>query len=443
MTHRLTNAILANSIVVLLAVFILMSPYRMPLSSYVVALACVLSIVYRVLNKKTDSFGSPRWKTFAWLFVPMLAIFGLHLIGMCYTPLPKEGWKIIETYLAFLAFPAIFLLLGPDFFTSKRLKALAVTFCSLCLLIIVVYLTVFYRAVSTHLDLKMLYEQGQWIELFNAFLRDPFYFIGYNDYNKFLLLHHTIQAWCMLMAMSVVVYTWVVYPAWYKAWYVKTAAVLLLLLYAGVGVVMAASKMGWLMFGIWILLVLYFLWRRKCYGLAIGGIVLMLGMTTVLFVRMSTLSYIADKTYYTFKSRVIEQKSQEDVGWDDSVSPRLQMWKDAVSGIKSKPWFGWGTAGERMVITIHNGNPHNQWLLYGLRFGLLGILALAWLWWSGFRLAYLKRNYLLFLFLLLAFGFILTDRMLEFRPLCLFWGLFAVYAFNGEAAKPGTTSHLT
>ncbi len=432
MNNRLVNAVLENSIVVLLAVFILMSPYRMPISSYFVALACVLSIVYRVMNKKNDSFLSPRWKAFAWLFVPMLTIFVLHLIGMCYTPLPKEGWRIMETYLAFLAFPAIFLLLGPDFFTSRRLKAFAITFCSLCLLIIVVYLTVFYRAVSTHQDLKTLYEQRHWIELFNAFLGNPFYFVVVNEYTKFILLHHTIQAWCMLMAMSIVVYTWVVYPTWYKAWYVKTLAALLLLLYAGVGVVMAASKMGWLMFGIWILLVLYFLWRRKRYGLALGGLALMLGMSAFLFVHMSSLSYLADKTYRTFKERVIEQKSQEMVGWEGSVTPRLQMWKDAAGGIKAKPWLGWGTAGEREVITIHNGNPHNQWLLYGLRFGVLGILVLAWLWWSGFQLAYVQKNYLLFLFLILAFGFILTDRMLEFRPLCLFWGLFAVYAFNSS-----------
>ena len=429
MTPRLTNAILENSIVVLLSIFISLMPYGLHQSSYVLALACVLSVVYRLIKGKTSMFGSFLRQEMFGLYIPMLMILVLHIIGMLYSPLPpKESWKATEQVLSFLAFPVMFLLLGQDFFTLKRLKFFAIVLCALCFWIVVVYITGFCRAVAAYPELKTLYQQHHFFDLLNAFLANADYFVGYS---RFFILHHTIQAWYMLTAMGVVVYTWVAYPQWYKAWYVKTAVALLLLLYAGVGVVLAASKMGWLMFGLWILLVLYFLWRRKCYGLAIGGLVLILGMTVFLFARMSTLSYLADRTYHIFKERVIEQKSQEEVAYDGSVSPRLMLWKKAVDGVKAKPWFGWGTGGEKAVIEEYGGNPHNQWLLYGLRFGVIGFLALAWLWWAGFRLAYQKKNYLLFLFLFLSFCFMFTDRMLEYQPgvtfFCMYYGLLVLY----------------
>lgn len=434
MLPRLTNAILENFIVVLLAIFMLLMPYCLYQSSYILVLVCVLSVVYRLFNRNTMMLCSPCCQQMIWLFVPMLTIFALHLIGMLYSPLPpKESWKSTEKVLSFLAFPTIFLLLGTNFFTPKRLRALVATFCALCLWIVVVYIVGFCRAVLTHPELRVIYEQHQWKDMLNTFLTNPTH---YTNYSKFFIIHHTIQVWYMLTAMSVVVYTWVVYPQWYKLWYAKIPAVLLLILYAGVGVILAMSKMGWLMFGVWILLVLYFLWRRKCYGVAIGGSVLMLSMTVFLFVRMTTLSDLADKTYRIFRGHIIEKKSQEEVESDGSVTPRLIIWEKAVNGIKDKPLIGWGTAGEKAVIEEFNGNPHNQWLLYGLRFGILGILALVWLWWNAFRLAYRKASYLLFLFLFVAFGFMLTDRMLEYQPAVtfygLFYGLFAVHAFNSS-----------
>ena len=69
---------------------------------------------------------------------------------------------------------------------------------------------------------------------------------------------------------------------------------------------------------------------------------------------------------------------------ETSESLRLQFWTNSITLIKSHPWLGTGTGSftkeylQFPVVTSTN-NPHNEYLLFGVQFGIFGLLfLLAW-----------------------------------------------------------------
>ncbi|MDE5735886.1 MAG: hypothetical protein K2H65_02265, partial [Bacteroidales bacterium] len=78
------------------------------------------------------------------------------------------------------------------------------------------------------------------------------------------------------------------------------------------------------------------------------------------------------------------------------------------------------------------------WLLDGIRFGMIGILALAWLFVVGFRQSYKSKNGLLAMFMFLTFCFSLTDRNLDWKIGLIFFGLMygLFVAFSQYAKQP-------
>ena len=446
------KTILENALTVLLMIFVILVPYTLHLSSYIIAAIGVLALGYRIAFGKFTEFNTPAWKRFAWFFAPMAVIYLLDLIGMFYTPVPKEGGIILERNLSFIAFPVIFLLLGLKFFTPQRLKVFALTFCFACLILVSFFFINFGLALSTNDYLKSLQAQHQWGTLISSFAAYPHDYL--QQVASFHVPHHTFQAWYILIAMSIMVYTAVVYPAWYKPLYRKIAGVLLMLLYIGVGIVLAMSKMGWLVFGFWCLLILIFLLGKKQYKTVVGGSALLLSVVLALYLFTPHINQLAGRAYRVFSNQIVNPNGQSATERDGSVYPRVQLWKEAVRGIQEKPLFGWGTAGEKVVLhPDRHGlgdliqDPHNQWLLLGIRFGVMGILAFAWLWFAGFRQAYRSKDYLLFLFLMVSLCFTMTDRTLDIQQgitfFCLAYGLFMAFSFIGQGDSGHTEAKRT
>lgn len=443
-THP-TKTIFENALTGLLISFVILVPYTLHLSSYIIAAIGVFALGYRICFGKFTEFNTPTWQRYAWLFVPMAAIYLLDLIGMLYSPVPKEGGAILERNLSFVAFPLIFLLLGPKFFTPQRLKIFALTFCFACLILVSFFFVNFGLALSTNDYLKSLLSQHQWGTLISTFAACPYCYL--QNFAHFHIPHHTFQVWYILIALNIIVYTSVAYPTWYKPLYRRIARVLLILLYIGVGIVLAMSKMGWIVFAFWCLLILIFLLWKKKYKTVASGSVLLLSVVFALCLFTPHISLLAGKTYRVFSNQVLNQNEQPETERDGSVYPRVQLWKEAVQGIREKPLFGWGTAGEKVVLHPDRyglagliQDPHNQWLLFGIRFGWMGILTFAWLWFIGFRQAYRAKDYLLFLFLMVSLCFTATDRTLDIQQgitfFCLAYGLFMAFSQNSSHPEP-------
>lgn len=359
----------------------------------------------------------------------MVLLYLLALIGMFYTPNPKGG-AILEKNLSFVVFPAIFLLLGPEFFTLKRLKTLGCVFYASCLLIIVVFLSYLVLGLH-HPDLKAAYDEHRWFDLLDIFSQNPHAFI--TQHSPRFIVHHTFQVWYMLVAMSLIIYTWAVYPEWYRPWYKKAINIVLLLIFIFFGIFLSLSKMGYLTFGLWCVPTLIFLIYKRFSIIASAGIaVLLVGASLLLFHHAPGKKRIVTNTYNLIAANLFGKEPPAGTYQDGSVIPRLLLWREAIDLIKEKPLFGWGTGAEKCVMHPEkydnaylqsDPHPHNQWLLCGIRFGLLGILALGWLFFVGFKLAYRTRNGLLAIFMFLTFCFSLTDRNLDFKIGIIFFGL--------------------
>lgn len=420
---------LESAILFVIGLFILCAPYNWLFSSYLIAGIGVLTLVYGLFFHSTPRFKNRQWQRYAWCFAPMVLLYLLALIGMFYTPNPKAG-AILEKNLSFIVFPAIFLLLGPEFFTLKRLKALGIVFYASCLLIIVVFLSYLVLGLH-HPDLRAAYDEHRWFDLLNIFSQCPHAFIS--PHNLRFIVHHTFQVWYMLVAMSMIVYTWAVHPDWYKSWYKKAINIALLLIFIFFGIFLSLSKMGYLTFALWCVPTLAFLiYKRFSIIASIGIVILLIGGGWLVFHHAPEKKQVVSDTYHLIATNFFGKKTDEKTVQDGSVIPRILLWRESVELIKEKPLFGWGTGAEKCVMHPDqygfpnlqtDPHPHNQWLLYGIRFGLLGILALGWLFFVGCKLAYRTRNGLLAIFMFLTFCFSLTDRNLDFKTGIIFFGL--------------------
>lgn len=414
------KSILEFIILCVIALFMLSAPYNWLFSSYLIGGIGGLALVYGIGFGSLSAFKNTRWRCYAKCFAPMTGLYLLALIGTLYTDCPKSG-AILEKNLSFIVFPAIFLLLGPGFFTLKRLKALGGVFYISCLLMVIIFMAFMILAIN-HPDLKPAYDEHRWLPLLDIYSRHPAFYLS--ETGRHFWVHHTFQAWYMLTAISAIAYTWIAYPEWYKSWYKKLINIVLLLIFIFFGIFLDMSKMGFLVFALWCLTVISFLIYKHLSLLSTIGIVaLLLGLVSVFFLYSPNKRQVLETTYQSVAVNVFSQETDTEI-WEGSVRPRVVLWQKSIRAIKEKPLFGWGTGAERCLLTETGyDHPHNQWLLDGIRFGLIGILALAWLFVAGFRRSYKSKNGLLALFMLLTFCFSLTDRNLDFKIGIIFFGL--------------------
>jgi O-antigen ligase len=91
-----------------------------------------------------------------------------------------------------------------------------------------------------------------------------------------------------------------------------------------------------------------------------------------------------------FQSRINDARYQIETLSDNpetSVGLRLTWWQNAWVVVRQSPWFGVGTGDYTAAYTvvhqertphvsIHEGNPHNQYLYTAIRLGMLGVVSL-------------------------------------------------------------------
>lgn len=429
-------------ILILLTVFILCLPYFWHQTSYLLGVACGLAVIDRLVFLKFSEFKTIRWQRYAFCFLPMVVLFALDLIGLLYTSVPKAGAFIVEKHLSFFAFPLLFTMLGPDFFSLKRLKALGLTFYTTCLIVVGICLYNIFSAGSFP-DLATYKAEGRWLTYLNVFLHYPEAHL-----NVKFLMHHTFQAWYMLTAMTLITYSWILWPQWYKVWYWKLINLALLLIFFVVGVLFAQSKMGYIVLGVWLVGLFGLLLIKRYYKAFLLGGTVAVGLAVGCLIGMPSIQNRVEMTYQSFVNNVLQDETEKtEVIQDGSVYARLMIWDNAVESIKEKPCFGWGTGGEqdeanlsRPHLQPYRGNTHNEFLAYGIRFGLVGMMLFAGSWVFWFFCAARRCNLLLGAFLFLSFCFMLTDNSLDIQIgitfFCTLFGLILSFPADPIPAAP-------
>ncbi len=154
-----------------------------------------------------------------------------------------------------------------------------------------------------------------------------------------------------------------------------------------------------------------------------------------------------------FQERIIQVKRDIELlqqgDYSSSVGYRIAIWDVGIDGIAKKPWFGHGTGMpvsyfENTIVSYKGGaykelpafqrttHYHNDWIEIGMHLGLLGILALSFLYWNWYRsfkvyqLPILGATLVCYIFLAgLTDSFILYNRipilLLVITAITIFW----------------------
>jgi O-antigen ligase len=137
----------------------------------------------------------------------------------------------------------------------------------------------------------------------------------------------------------------------------------------------------------------------------------------------------------------LSQTSTEEFG-----DPRLARWKAATELIAKAPVFGYGAGTEIPLLKdifferkfytsyLHQLNAHNQYLSFLLKSGIAGLLVFLLSLVYGFRLSFLRKDLLLFVFILLIAFVSVSENLLDVNKGIIFYAFFfSFFVFSGEA----------
>ncbi len=150
-------------------------------------------------------------------------------------------------------------------------------------------------------------------------------------------------------------------------------------------------------------------------------------------VRFTNISGFRKRIYETFWE--LDGYVQGIPPHNGSFSQRIEFWKISLKTIKDKLWFGHGTGNILHAMLIHYQSsglqdapkfwlkPHNQWLTWGIQFGVLGTVVIS------LSLAYImlktfKKNLLFSCFLMIQLISMLTEDSLDTQAGVTFFGFF-------------------
>jgi hypothetical protein len=122
----------------------------------------------------------------------------------------------------------------------------------------------------------------------------------------------------------------------------------------------------------------------------------------------------------------------------NSLSQRLIYWKTGYRVAKEHLLWGVGTGDvndemlhqyereESMFDMEHRRRPHNQYLTFLISFGIFGLIYFVWLNMYSLKLAFLNRNFMALIFVLMAAMSFLTEDTLETQIGATYYAFFYV-----------------
>ena len=320
-----------------------------------------------------------KHRQFTWqpIFYVLCAIYLMNIIGLLYVDDFKLGVRRLDAILPFVIFPVIFSMIQ---FTKKNTILLlrffvwmAITFCAFGLLS--------YATIVPELTWNMIFADSKlYASLLMMWPAHP---------------HPSYLSTILLMAVPVALYL-----RFHDGKQITVVEMLLGIFLPIVFTILGGARVGMMIAPILLGLGYFFYCRFKPglkWGLVVAGIAV-IGMLLHLFPK-------AD---------------------DRFVDPiRMDLRKTAISAIKEKPVFGWGTGYARPLIhseerahslgieTPHDlSSFHNQYLEDMVQFGIWGIVILVilfgWILWIGIR----EKNYLLLSLLTIYLLFCWTESAL-------------------------------
>ncbi|NQV02915.1 MAG: O-antigen ligase family protein, partial [Bacteroidia bacterium] len=338
-------------------------------------------------------------------------LYFIYLIGLLYTSNMEYARFDIEVKLSLLVFPLLFATIDGRVFSFLRINYIFLTYIAGCLTASIVCL------------INALIRYGDTGDA------DVFF------YTQLSILHHSgYLAMFVNFAVVLVVFLTDDHLRLFKWWHL--VFITLLLVFFNLVVVLLSSKMGILSLIVIYLLMTFIFFFSKPFRIKAIFPLVMLG-TVILFLLLfpQTMERVERTT------NVVENINSLQADAEESTGERILVWQSAWHIIQEHPFLGVGTGDVKDALLEEyslNGikyaysrrlDAHNQYLQTYLSVGLIGFIVLVtMLAWPGV-LAFRRKNYIYFFFLLLFSMNILTESMFENQAGVVFYAFFNALLF--------------
>ncbi len=346
------------------------------------------------------------------LFFLLSSLYILYLLGLLYTQNYSYAFKDLETKLALLIFPLLFLI-SPRINEHSRDSILKL-FIWGCIASI---------ALNTIMSFYFLIIEKN--EISNGIHNDNFgiYFFLKDRVSHFL--HPSYLSMYLLFAFCIVFYFYEI-----KKTISKFYALILLLLLSTF-ILLLASKAGILLLFIFsIYLFAYYIFIKKIFLIPVIGISILIAAFTMLHNFVPEFGQRIDSSIKAISANNDSNNNPE------SSFARLRIWSACISIIKEHAVVGVGTGDVKDVLLnkyaelgMNNEldkkyNAHNQFLQTFIALGIAGFLSLCLLLLAPIKSALRNKDYVLIFFLVIFSINILFESMLEVQAGVLFFAFF-------------------
>jgi O-antigen ligase len=363
----------------------------------------IFIIVWLVCFLAFDDLKSGIKKVFQnkWTYM-LFSFFLLHVIGYFFSFNKTIALNSIEIKLSFLAFP---ILIFSSSYTELQIKKIVISFVSGCLLSTTICL---FAAIYNYIFNGV-----------NAFF--------YGDYNLFM--HPSYFAMYLVFAQILVI---LFYPKWLahlSNFRIKIGFVSFLIL---ISIFLCSSKMGlisaFLLIPSTLFVVLYNHGFRK----------VILGSILIFFMGVFVAYKIAPRPFERIivAFRVTSSIEKIDKTDAESTAVRILIWKESSKLIKSHFLFGSSPGDTQDKLNqayekeglegalIKKLNAHNQFLQTFIGTGIIGFVLLLLMTIGALICSFVKKNYILSLFIILIIFNFLVESMLQAQAGFIFFVFF-------------------
>lgn len=338
-------------------------------------------------------------------------LYFIYLIGLLYTHNMEYARFDIEVKLSLLVFPLLFATIDGRVFSFIRINYIFLTFIAGCLAASIVCLG------------NAMIRYGETGEA------------GMFFYTQLSIFHHAgYLAMFVNFAIVLVVFLTHDHVHLFKWWHL--VLITLLLVFFNLMVVLLSSKMGILtLFVIYLLMTYIFFFRQPSRIKAVYPI----GLLAIVILFMLSSPQTMERVERT--TTVVENIDSLQSDAEESTGERILVWQSAWHIIQQHPLVGVGTGDVKDALLeeysiqgikyaySRNLNAHNQYLQTYLSVGLIGFLVLVAMLVLPGIMAFIRKDYIYFFFILLFGMNILTESMFENQAGVVFYAFFNALLF--------------
>ena len=345
--------------------------------------------------------GMKRLAGNKWNYV-LLAFFLIHALGYFFSVNKDGALNAIEIKLSFLAFP---ILIGASNYNELQIKKIVISFVSGCVMVSVIDI---FRAFYLYL-----------FQDFNAFF--------YTEFSYFM--HPSYFAMYLIFAQLIIL---MFYPKWLSHLSNLNVKIGFMTIIFLTTIFLCSSKMGLITAFLLLPLTFGIILYNNGYKKTIAGLLLalMIGIAMAYKLFPTPFERIKQAFKVTSSSETIDKTDAE------STAVRILIWKESIKLIENNLVFGTtaGDANDKLVEAYEREglagalrkklNAHNQFLQTFIGTGIIGFVLLLIMTFGTLIFGFIKRNYLLSLFSILAIFNFLVESMLQAQAGFIFFAFF-------------------